>query len=271
MFKTLLSAACLTAAAFSFGQSSIANGTTVNDFTVTDTDGNTFSLYEITATGKYVFLDFFFDTCPPCQSTTPIFNEMHDKYGCNDGDIFCVSINNGTDTDAEVDAFEASYGGSFHHAPAVSSEGGSSAVDSYYGVSAYPTYVLIGPDNKMVANDIWPLNSVADLEAALPSGANPQEQACTFAGTEEATIELLSVYPNPTQANLTLSFSSKASSVANVAIYNMMGQEVISTSFETTVGLNQSQLDVADLSNGQYIAQITLDNETSQVKFNVQK
>ena len=72
--------------------------------------------------------------------------------------------------------------------------------------------MLIGPDNKMVANDIWPLNSVADLEAALPSGANPQEQACTFAGTEEASIELLSVYPNPTQANLTLSFSSKASS-----------------------------------------------------------
>jgi hypothetical protein len=50
-----------------------------------------------------------------------------------------------------------------------------------------------------------------------------------------------------------------------------MGQEVISSSFETTVGLNQSNLSVADLSNGQYIAQITLDNETTQVKFNVQK
>ncbi|MEO9533281.1 MAG: T9SS type A sorting domain-containing protein [Crocinitomicaceae bacterium] len=271
MFKTLLSAAFLTGAALSFGQSSIANGTTVDDFTVTDTDGNTYSLYDITASGKYVYLDFFFDTCPPCQSTTPIFNEAHDKYGCNDGDLFFISINNGTDSDAEVEAFEASYGGTFHHAPAVSSEGGSTAVDTYYGISAYPTYVLIGPDNKMIANDIWPLNSVADLEAALPSGANPQEQACTFAGTEETSIELLSVYPNPTQAQLTLNFSAKTSSTAEVAIYNMMGQEVLTSSFETTTGLNQSQLDVADLSNGQYIAQITLDNETSQVKFNVQK
>jgi hypothetical protein len=196
---------------------------------------------------------------------------MHDKYGCNDGDIFCISINNGTDTDAEVDAFEASYGGSFHHAPAVSNEGGCSAVDTYFGVTAYPTYVLIGPDNIMIANDIWPLNSVADLEAVLPSGANPSAQACSFAGTEETTIELLSVYPNPTQAELTLSFSAKASSTANISILNMMGQEVISSSFETTVGLNQSNLSVADLSNGQYIAQITLDNETTQVKFNVQK
>ena len=79
MLKTLLSAALLTGAAFSFGQSTIANGTTVNNFTVTDTDGNEHDLYTITASGKYVFLDFFFDTCPPCQSTTPIFNEIGAK------------------------------------------------------------------------------------------------------------------------------------------------------------------------------------------------
>ncbi|HOY27919.1 MAG TPA: redoxin domain-containing protein [Flavobacteriales bacterium] len=41
-------------------------GEVVDDFTVTDTQGNEHNLYEITASGKHVILDFFFDTCPPC-------------------------------------------------------------------------------------------------------------------------------------------------------------------------------------------------------------
>ena len=35
-------------------------GDVVDDFTVTDTDGNTWNLYDLTSQGKYVYLDFFF-------------------------------------------------------------------------------------------------------------------------------------------------------------------------------------------------------------------
>ncbi len=56
-------------------------GQTVNDFTVTDTQGNTHNLYSITASGKHVVLDFFFDTCPPCQQTQPYLNQLHETYG----------------------------------------------------------------------------------------------------------------------------------------------------------------------------------------------
>jgi len=271
MLKNLLCAALITGSAVSFGQSTIANGTTVDDFTVTDTDGNEHNLYTITASGKHVFLDFFFDTCPPCQSTTPIFNELHDKYGCNDGDIYCISINNGTDNDAAVIAFESTYGGSYHHAPAASDDGGAGTVNTYFGVSSFPTFVLIGPDNKMIANDIWPISNVGTFEAALPSGTNPTVQACTFAGVEEANVSALSVFPNPTNAQLNLSFTAQSAATAKVSIFNLVGQEVMTSTYETTTGQNQAQLDVADLANGQYIAQITLANETTQVKFNVQK
>ena len=72
-------------------------GDVVDDFTVTDVEGVEHNLYSILAEGKYVYLDFFFDTCVPCQTTTPIFNEFFDKYGCNEGDVFCISINNGSD------------------------------------------------------------------------------------------------------------------------------------------------------------------------------
>ena len=269
MTKILLSTLFIGLMTFSFGQATnYSNGATVADFTVTTTDGDTYTLYEITATGKYVMLDFFFDTCPPCQSTTPLFNEVHDKYGCNDGDIFLLSVNNGTDTDAEVEAFEASYGGTFHHAPGVSADGGGGAVTSTFGVGAFPTYCLIGPDNKMVQNDIWPLSSIGDLEAAFPVGFNPSVQACTFAGVEENTLSELSVFPNPTNIELNMTFDATTSATATIEIINILGEVVISNNIETTIGANYNTIDVEGLATGQYVARIAMNDQVATVKFN---
>ena len=54
-------------------------GDIVDDFTVTDTEGNEHNLYSITASGKHVFLDFFFVDCVPCQTWQPTYNELFDK------------------------------------------------------------------------------------------------------------------------------------------------------------------------------------------------
>ena len=57
----------------------------VNDFTVTDIHGGTHTLYDYTSAGKYVYIDFSFVACVPCQGFAPKFNEFYDKYGCNEG------------------------------------------------------------------------------------------------------------------------------------------------------------------------------------------
>ena len=108
-------------------------GDVVDDFTVTDINGVEHNLYTYLGEGKYVYLDFFFDTCAPCELTTLIFNEFYDKYGCGMGDVICISMNNGTDTNAEVEAFQNEFGGPFNHAPAISAEGGAGAVDANLG------------------------------------------------------------------------------------------------------------------------------------------
>lgn len=270
MIKNLLSALFIGAALFSFGQASnYSNGSTVTNFTVTDTDGNTHDLYTITASGKHVMLDFFFDTCGPCQARQTYFNEAYDKYGCNDGDLYFISINNGTDNDAEVEAYEQTYGGPFHHAPAVSADGGGGPVTADFGISATPTFVLIGPDNKMIANDIWPMNGVAELEGAFPSGFNPIEMDCSFASlpTDNHVLSALSVFPNPTANELNISFDATVSATANIEIMNLLGQVVYTNSFETTVGTNQNIIDVNDLSEGQYVARIIMNEQATTVKF----
>ncbi|MCH2235389.1 MAG: T9SS type A sorting domain-containing protein [Crocinitomicaceae bacterium] len=268
-FFTLLAIAC---APLAMAQSTYAVGATVNDFTVTDTKGNSHNLYTITASGKYVFLDFFFDTCPPCISTSPVFNEFYDKYGCNTGDVYCLAINNGTDNNAEVDAFKSTHGGSTNHAPAVSNEGGCAAVDTDFGVSAYPTYVLIGPDNKVIANDIWPISTVANLEAVFPSGFSPSPMACSFASVEEEeALSALSVFPNPAVNTFAISYSAETAGTVSINILNMVGQTVLTTTTSSVTGTNNVNFDATELEAGQYIAQVTLNDKIENIKFQVTK
>jgi thiol-disulfide isomerase/thioredoxin len=237
-------------------------GQTVANFTVTDTDGNSHTLYNITATGKYVVLDFFFTTCVPCQSTQPYFNELHDKYGCNQGDLFCISINTGQDNDAAVINFENTYGGSFEHSPAVSGDGGSAAVDNVFSPAAYPTYCLIGPDNTLLNADIWPISNVGSFEAAFPAGSNITPMACSV-GQPDVTITALPVmklYPNPaislvnvdlgeliTKENLTLEVTDLAGRVVTT--------QAVSDATNSLV-----TLDVNNLTEGTYMLVVKSNN-----------
>lgn len=211
-------------------------GDVVNDFTVTDTEGVEHNLYTETAAGKYVFLDFFFDTCPPCQQTTPIFNELHQKYGCNDGEIFCISINNGSDTDPEVIAFENNFGGPFEHAPAVSADGGAGPVDTDFGITAYPTYCLINPNNEIIVLDIWPINNVGTFEAAFPAGFDPAPMDCQpILAIENAIfLDQVSIYPNPVRASQNVQISLPEAIETSVTIFDVLGRRVHTGNYTTS-------------------------------------
>ena len=233
---------------------------TVDDFTVTDTDGNVHNLYSITASGKHVVLDFFFDTCPPCQQTQPYFNEMHETYGCNDHDLFVISINNGTDNNAAVDAFEATYGGSFRHSPAVGIEGGCAAVDDAFGITAYPTYCLIGPDNKLKNADIWPISNMQSYVNAFPAASNIQTAQCAAVGVHEQQVaSLKGLFPVPANTTITLDVSLTSSGDLGLEIIDAVGRVTLAESLGSrSVGAFNHTLDVSDLVNGNYMVRLSL-------------
>ena len=233
-------------------------GEVVDDFTVTDTEGNVHNLYDITATGQYVYIDMFFVDCPPCQATVQYWNEFYDKYGCNQGELFMISINGTGDNDAEVIAFENQFGGTFEHSPAGSTvEGGGAAPDGAFNVVAYPTYFLIGPDNTLLINDIWPINSVVDFENSFAQvGISPTPMQCSL-GLDEITAIDFTIYPNPSsgnEVNITLSDNLNE---AQVVIYNVLGSVVYKNTF------SQSNFTIAtDLSSGSYIVSIKTEEGT---------
>jgi thiol-disulfide isomerase/thioredoxin len=278
MRKLLLS--FLAIALFSFtAEAQVTNynvGQTVSNFTVTDVHGNTHDLYSYTAQGKHVVLDFFFDTCGPCQQTTPIFNELHEKYGCNGGDLICISMNNGTDTDAEVIAFENSFGGNFAHAPAVSNDGGAGNVDTDFGISAYPTYCIIAPDNTLANGDIWPLSNVGTFEAAFPQGSNINPMTCAATAVSEiasAGAQITSVYPNPANESANLFFSVEANTNVSVEVYNILGEFVHTERLVNAVaGQNTHTLNTSNLNAGHYVVKlIANDVEADVVKLSIVK
>lgn len=211
-------------------------GDVVDDFTVTDTEGNEYNLYSLTAEGKYVWLDFFFADCVPCQQSAPTFNEFYDKYGCNEGDVFCLSVNNGNDDDARVRQYEQQYGGPFNHAPAVSNEGGGPAVDNDFGINAYPTFCLIGPGNILLNKDIWPLNGIQTFENTFPAGFEPEVMECSL-GLSDATAFDFSIYPSVSNGSVSINLPSNVES--SVIIYNTLGQQVFQNKYsERSIDLN---------------------------------
>jgi len=233
-------------------------GQTVADFTVTDTDGNTHTLSDYTNAGKWVVLDFFFVDCPPCQGTAPIFNELHEKYGCNSADLVCISINTGQDDDAYVQSFEAQHGGTFSHAPAASGDGGSGAVNTAFNPTAYPTFCLIDPSMVLKNGDIWPISSVADFESAFSAaGFSPTPTACAVASVEELTLTDAQIFPNPSSGNVTIRFNNAVSSDVTIEVSNLVGQVVYTANKTTTSGANNFDLNLVDLNDGQYIVKIS--------------
>lgn len=61
-------------------QAQYAVGKKMTDFTLTDTDGNTYKLYDLLEENRLVVLDFWYTTCEPCKSEFPYFEAVANKY-----------------------------------------------------------------------------------------------------------------------------------------------------------------------------------------------
>ena len=237
-------------------------GDVVDDFTVVDTDGVEHNLYSITASGKYVFLDFFFVNCGPCQTWQATYNQLHDKYGCNEGEVYCLSINNGFDNNEEVIQYEETYGGPYNHAPAVSNEGGGEAVDNNFGISAYPTFCLINPDNVIINTDIWPLTGIETFEAAFPADFNPEPMECNVLSIVEQSDMGIALYPNPVNSESALHVRLSQSQRGTFTIYSTNGRVLLEGS------ITGDSVDIPiRLSSGTYFLSIEGDKGSANMNF----
>lgn len=251
----------LFAAAFLFAGAAGAQTTltTAVDFTATDINGNTFNLFNKLDEGKHVVIDFFFTTCGPCQQTAPKFHEAFMNYGSNspNAQIYFVSINR-DDNNAVFQTWEATHMSPTGPYPRGisgtqgSATGGPQTFASVYGVSAYPTMILIAPNRSILEQDMWPISTAADFTTYFQShGLNPMPSSLNALSNEE---NLISVYPNPVADNLNITVQKGI--ISNLEVVNILG-EVVSSEMYSSLQTS-CILETAQLSPGTYFARVQL-------------
>ena len=121
------------------------------DFTGTDCYGEeTINLFEILDRGQYVLIDFYFYSCPPCQTAVSRVVEAYEAFGCNKHDVFFLEVTH-VDNDEICQWWAEKYGVGY---PTISRDGGGVEIRDAYNVPQFPTLVLIAPDRKILLQDM---------------------------------------------------------------------------------------------------------------------
>ena len=139
------------------------------DFTVTDTDGLTHTLYQdYLDQGYTVAIKMFFVACPPCNSIAPSVQQEYEYWGSGQYDVqFFEMTTMQFDDDNDVIGFKNNHGITF---PSISAEGGSIQVKNeltsgpwgpFFGT---PSFYVISPEGN-VASGI----NFAGLRGAIES------------------------------------------------------------------------------------------------------
>lgn len=234
------------------------------DFTVTFTDGTEFNLFDKLAEGKFVVVDWFFTTCGPCQVNQPYYTETFHNYGCNDGEIFFLSVETTVD-DATTIVYEETFSGENAPPAASGTEGGGIDAVGPYGIGAYPTFILINPDGEILEQDMWPLTNGAATFTEYFDQYGINQMACSI-DIDDRNAALVNTYPNPAQSEIRLELSGFNGPVT-IDVFNVIGELVYTKQSSNAL----ETIHVSDWDNGNYLLNIFSESESLKRQVSVIK
>jgi thiol-disulfide isomerase/thioredoxin len=223
------------------------NLTEAVNFTVTDTQGNTIELFELLDEGNIVMLDFFTTGCGGCQTAAPHVQQTWEHFGCGNSNVEIIAVNYGA-YDDDVIEFEETYG---LQTPAVSgNDGGGNDVHTSYGVTVYPTFVIIDPDRTILKQQIYTQDFETFSTVLEAAGGIPM--ACDI-GIDQDEFSEVNIYPNPAKSNIYIDIQSKED-LKSIALFDINGKLALDLFNEGSNNLIQA--DLSELSKGIYFLEI---------------
>jgi hypothetical protein len=158
----------------------LPNGATAPDFTLTDVNGVTHTLYDYLDQGYTVFLEFSAVWCGPCWNyhNSGILEEIYNTYGPNGTDQVMVFFIEGDPSTPESLLFggPGSQGNWVAGTPFPIMDDPNGAVTASYAITYYPTLYSVCPNKKIYEAG---QTSVAGWETRL--------QSCSLAETHTST------------------------------------------------------------------------------------
>jgi len=133
----------LTAAAFALAacssRTSVGLGGDTPTFSASDAEGNTVTSADYQ--GRILVMDFWATWCAPCKASSPQVQALHEQFA-DDPDVEILAIHV-DDSGDPVRYFEA-HGYTYRLIPRGQS------VRRAYSVNSFPTFLVIGPDGRVV-------------------------------------------------------------------------------------------------------------------------
>ena len=156
-----------------------ALGDVIRDFTVTTSDGSTFTLSEALKTKKAVLINFWYSSCGPCVNEFPYMQSAYEKY---QDDIEIIALNNYSgDSDLAVRDFKASMGLTFPMAKDYSRLG------SAFNLMGYPTSIMIDRYGTICLIEVGGLTSEKPFVSVFEHFTAENYEQKLFASIDELT------------------------------------------------------------------------------------
>jgi peroxiredoxin len=206
------------------------------DFTLADTDGNVYNLYEELDDGKIVFLYFFDVYCAHCATSVPDLNEIWQHYGSNGEEIWIWGIELLEEFNNET---VAEWGETYNVEFPLFSIGHATNVPQLYDITYSPQLHIVCPNRNraFIQSDQY-----GNYEFFVSECSNTNID-------EYKTSEFVSYNSNG------ISISNVISKTVNIDIYDVTGRKVFSKI------LNPSESQSIDLPNNEAIYLISIRNK----------
>ena len=226
-------------------------GQEARDFTITDTKGESWNLFDELAKGKTVVLDFFFADCTPCQRLTPALAKIYSSYDTDSLLVFGISDR---DDNFKVDKFESEFGANY---PSAGTEGGGDTVTnlyrSYFSFIGWPTYAVVCP-NRQIRWDLERDTNFVELKEEI--------EGCigTLSAQDFSKLQL-NIFPNPTMSSSIIMVDYKNKGPNKVTLVSSSGQVILSQE-----SIKNNTVKIPKCADGIYYIKVVNGNNVYQSK-----